>query len=106
MRDTRCAFHPIEPGVSAARRATPARHPAILQRLLLLETWPMPRSDEISKARREAEECPTAWFAVLERARENNDFERAAEAMRELKRLGVTVRFHRRPKRGRRGGPS
>jgi hypothetical protein len=40
-------------------------------------------------------ECATAWFAVLERAKLDCDFERAAEAVRELRRLGVQVRFHR-----------
>ncbi len=35
----------------------------------------------------------TAWFAVLEAAKLRNDFERAAEAIRQLRRLGVTVRF-------------
>jgi hypothetical protein len=39
---------------------------------------------------------PVAWFCVLERERERNNFERAAEAVRELKRLGVTVKFRSR----------
>jgi hypothetical protein len=39
----------------------------------------------------------TTWFAVLERAKLANDFERAAEAVRQLKRLGVEVKFIRRP---------
>ena len=48
---------------------------------------------------REASDCATAWFAVLERAREDNDFERAAEAVRQLRRLGVAVKFeHRKAK--------
>lgn len=38
---------------------------------------------------------PTYWFAVLEIARENGNFERAAEAQRELKRLGVCVSYER-----------
>ena len=38
-------------------------------------------------------DSPTAWFAVLEVARREQDFERAAEAVRQLKRLGVIVRF-------------
>ena len=39
--------------------------------------------------------CATAWFAVLERARLDDDFERAAEAVRELHRLGIEVKFDR-----------
>lgn len=39
--------------------------------------------------------CPTAWFAKLERAKETLDFEAAAEAVRELRRLGVYVEFRR-----------
>jgi hypothetical protein len=35
----------------------------------------------------------TAWFAVLESAKLRNDFEAAAEAIKQLRRLGVTVRF-------------
>jgi hypothetical protein len=38
---------------------------------------------------------PVAWFAVLDRARERGDFERAAEAVRELRRLGVFVTYER-----------
>ncbi len=34
---------------------------------------------------------PTYWFAVLEIARAGGDFEQAAEAKRELQRLGVHV---------------
>ena len=41
------------------------------------------------------EDCPTAWFAVLERARIDHDYERAAAATRELRRLGVEVKFHK-----------
>lgn len=36
---------------------------------------------------------PAAWFCELETARKKSDFERAAEAVRELKRLGVTIKF-------------
>ncbi len=39
------------------------------------------------------ENCPTAWFAVLERARLDGDRQREAEAIRQLQRLGVTVRW-------------
>ena len=42
-----------------------------------------------------AEDSPTAWFAVLERARLDEDYETAARAKRELSRLGVEVRFRR-----------
>jgi hypothetical protein len=41
------------------------------------------------------EDCATAWMAVLERARRVGDFERAAQATRELRRLGIVVRFTR-----------
>lgn len=36
---------------------------------------------------------PTAWFAVLESARLRGNREREAEAIRQLGRLGVEVRF-------------
>lgn len=38
---------------------------------------------------------PTYWFAILEIAREQGDFERAADAKRQLKRLGVVVSYDR-----------
>lgn len=38
---------------------------------------------------------PTYWFAVLEIAKEQGDFDSAAEAQRELRRLGVIVRYER-----------
>ena len=38
-------------------------------------------------------DCASVWFARLERAKNLNDFERAAEAVRELRRLGVDVKF-------------
>jgi hypothetical protein len=41
------------------------------------------------------EDCATAWFAVLERALDEGDVQRAAQAERELQRLGVDVRFRR-----------
>lgn len=40
-----------------------------------------------------AEESPTAWFAVLERARRTGDYVLAAQAQRELDRLGVVVKY-------------
>jgi len=39
------------------------------------------------------ENSPVAWFVVLERARQTNDFELAAQARRELERLGVKVAY-------------
>jgi hypothetical protein len=36
---------------------------------------------------------PVAWFVVLEQARHDRDFERAAEAQRKLRELGVEVRY-------------
>ena len=38
-------------------------------------------------------DCASIWFARLERAKNLNDFERAAEAVRELRKLGVDVKF-------------
>jgi hypothetical protein len=37
-----------------------------------------------------------AWFVCLERAKADNDFERATQAKRELQRLGVEVRYRKR----------
>ncbi len=45
---------------------------------------------------RPPEESPVAWFVMLERARMDGDFERAAHAQRELARLGVMVRYRTR----------
>ena len=42
-----------------------------------------------------ATDWPAYWFVALERAIEEGDYEKAAEAQRNLKRLGVTVRFER-----------
>jgi hypothetical protein len=38
-------------------------------------------------------DMPLYWFAALERAVAQGDFERAAEAQRNLRRLGVEVAF-------------
>jgi hypothetical protein len=38
-------------------------------------------------------EQPTYWFAVLQIARADGDREAAAEALRQLERLGVQVKF-------------
>ena len=45
------------------------------------------------KRRAVPEDCATVWFARLERAMDDHDFERAAQAVRELRRLGVDVKF-------------
>ena len=42
-----------------------------------------------------AEDSPVAWFAVLETARQACDFEKAGEAQRQLRRLGVEVKYTR-----------
>ena len=44
-------------------------------------------------------DSPTAWFAVLDRARAEGDFALAERAQRELERLGVRVKFGRQRKR-------
>lgn len=40
-------------------------------------------------------DCASVWFMRLERAKNLNDFEAAAEAVRELRNLGVHVKFRR-----------
>ncbi len=45
------------------------------------------------KVPRRPEDSPVAWFAVLEDARKRGDRDRAAEAIRQLRRLGVVVAF-------------
>ncbi len=45
---------------------------------------------------------PAYWFCLLEHARAYGDFEAAARAKAELKRLGVFVRY--RPPRRKKGG--
>lgn len=44
-------------------------------------------------ALREAATSPAFWFARLEIARSESDFETAGDAIRQLRRLGVIVRF-------------
>ncbi|MDZ4683595.1 MAG: hypothetical protein SH850_00815 [Planctomycetaceae bacterium] len=44
-------------------------------------------------AKRSERDTATLLFAVLKHAKENNDFERAAEAQKKLQDMGVTVRF-------------
>ena len=57
-----------------------------------MEKRAMPEVQEVKTARR-AEDSPVAWFAVLEDARRRGNRIRAAEAVRELRRLGVVVGF-------------
>jgi hypothetical protein len=42
---------------------------------------------------RRPEDSRAAWFVVLEQSRQANDRERAARAIKELARLGVTVAY-------------
>jgi hypothetical protein len=48
----------------------------------------------------QALDWPTYWFAALERAVEASDFQAAAEAQKQLERLGVKVQFVSRPRKG------
>ena len=50
-------------------------------------------SEDLAKAKAEAEQSPLVWMIELERAREGGDFERAAAAQRQLARLGVRVTY-------------
>lgn len=49
----------------------------------------------MARAKKQVEysNSPVAWFCVLERARKDGDSQREAEAKRNLRRLGVDVRF-------------
>ena len=49
-------------------------------------------------------DSPVAWFVVLERARQDSNFELAAKARQELDRLGVTVKYRRLAGLHRQGG--
>jgi hypothetical protein len=49
-------------------------------------------------------QSPIYWFFLLDRAIQDGDFEAAVRAQRELKCLGVEVRY-RRPAGPNRGGP-
>jgi hypothetical protein len=44
----------------------------------------------------EVRDSTVYWFTILEVARERGDFVTAAQAQRELQRLGVRVRYGRR----------
>jgi hypothetical protein len=41
------------------------------------------------------QDWPLYWFAQLEQAIDRGEFEQAAEAARQLRRLGVEVRYRR-----------
>ena len=43
---------------------------------------------------------PVAWFVVLERARRDNNFDKAVIAIRELERLGVIIKYRKATKGG------
>ena len=53
----------------------------------------MTKTVSFERAREYAGDSTTFWFAVLERARLTGYTERAEEAVSELRRLGVQVRF-------------
>ena len=55
----------------------------------------MPKPVKEQNPGREPVDSPVAWFTVLEHARLVNDFELAAKAQRELRRLGVLVKFQK-----------
>ena len=57
----------------------------------------MPRLADLSP---EVRDSPVYWFTVLEIARERDDYALAAEAERELRRLGVRVTRIRRRAEG------
>ncbi len=63
----------------------------------------MPNERRAKDDARRPEDCPAAWFVMLERARRNNDFELAAQARRELERLGVKVTYAQTRKGAKRG---
>lgn len=49
----------------------------------------MPTQETIESAKR----FPMYWFAVLDRAISEGDFEAAADAVRQLRELGIEVRY-------------
>lgn len=63
----------------------------------------MPNEQRAKDDGRRPEDCPAAWFVVLERARRTNDFDLAAQARRELERLGVKVTYTQTRKGARHG---
>jgi hypothetical protein len=48
-----------------------------------------------TESKRDHRQEPTYWFAVMEIARERGDLDGAAEAKRQLQRLGVSVSYNR-----------
>ncbi len=48
---------------------------------------------------RDADRCPSVWFAILERARNRGDSDRVAEALAKLLELGVKVEFLGEPRK-------
>ena len=53
------------------------------------------RDDAISEVEREAMKEPIYWFARLEQARDRGDLMEAAEAVRQLRALGIDLRDRR-----------
>ena len=49
--------------------------------------------EEVDKSLREAEQSVAAWLLTLELARQRQDYEHAAEAIRELRKRGVDVHY-------------
>ncbi|MFT3882987.1 MAG: hypothetical protein QM703_25455 [Gemmatales bacterium] len=49
---------------------------------------------------------PIFWFASLEKALDAGDLQRAAEAQRELERLGYQIKYRRRLQQSKTGGQS
>ena len=58
----------------------------------------MPKRQFPPNPERERAVQVTAWFSVLAHAKSTNDFRKAAEALDALERLGVRVKYGRRPK--------
>lgn len=81
------------------RSTLPTRHLAAYSPRAILEGRSVP-DDPRSNNQLDHQDAPTYWFAVLEIARERGDFSRAAEAQRQLERLGVRVRYGRRQAKG------
>lgn len=52
----------------------------------------------------ELTDSPTAWFALLERAKRTGDVDLALKAQEQLRQLGVKVEFQARPLKVMAGG--
>jgi len=63
----------------------------------------MPHARPPSRNPERFEDSPIAWFGEMLLARDRNDFKHAAEAQRQLARLGWSV-LYRKPRPGRIGG--